>query len=75
MTAAGAADQNSAGALIELPAAMNGRWIQVDLDEVLEAVEFCGLPQRELIATYLDRRSRRRMFVRVCAHGRKEVAA
>jgi hypothetical protein len=72
MTAAGAADQNGAETLVELPAAMNGRWIQVDLDEVLEAVEFCGLPQRELIATYLDRRSRRRMFVRVHSH-RKEA--
>jgi hypothetical protein len=64
----------AAEAVIELPAAMNGRWIQVDLDEVLEAVEFCGLPQRELIATYLDSRSRRRMFVRVRVH-RKEAKA
>ena len=59
------------GATIELPAAMNGRWIQLDLDEILEGIEFAGLPQRELIATYTDRRSRRRIFVRVRGHQRK----
>ena len=52
---------------IDVPAAMNGRWVQMDLDEILEGIEFAGLPQRELICTYLDRRSRRRVFVRVAS--------
>jgi hypothetical protein len=52
---------------LDIHAATNGRWMQIDLDEILEGIEFAGLPQRELICTYLDRRSPRRVFVRVAS--------
>ena len=61
------------GTILELPAAMNGRWIQLDLDEILDAITSAGLPQRELICTYTDRRSRRRLFVRVGGGQRRRV--
>jgi hypothetical protein len=71
MAGAGAEDQNGAGAPIDLPMATNGRWVCLDLDEILEGIEFAGLPQTELVATYVDSRAHRR-FVRVRAH-RKEA--
>jgi hypothetical protein len=58
---------------IDLPAAMNGRWVQVDLDEILEGIEFAGLPQRERIAADTDRRSHRRLFTSVRGQQRRKV--
>jgi hypothetical protein len=61
--------------VLELPATMSSRWALLDLDEILEGIESAGLPQRELICTYTDRRSRRRVFVRVQARARLKEAA
>ena len=63
---------------IDLRAAMTDHVVFVDLDDLLEAVEFCGLPQRELVVTYVDANNRRR-YVERCPerkrNGRKGVAA
>lgn len=59
---------------VDLPAAVSGRVLLIDLDEVIEATEFCG---RELVVIYTDHASRRQL-VRVRGprrNGPKAVAA
>jgi hypothetical protein len=51
------------GVVVEVPAATNGRWVAVDLDELLEGLELAGGPG-ELICTYLDAGGRRRYIER-----------
>jgi hypothetical protein len=49
--------------IIDIHLAVNDRWCAFDLDELLEAIEFAGLPG-ELIATYQDASGRRRYVER-----------
>jgi hypothetical protein len=71
----GSAPVGATDDVVDLHLVGGARWCVLDLDEILEGIEFAGLPQRELVCTYLDRRSRRRMFIRVCSRQRKEAAA
>lgn len=48
---------------LDLHVVANGRWFAIDLDEMLEAAEFAGLPG-ELIVTYVDAGGRRRYVER-----------
>jgi hypothetical protein len=59
---------------VELHVVQNGRWVAIDLDELLESIEFAGLP-RELIVTYMDANGRRRYVERCPARKRKEAKA
>jgi hypothetical protein len=59
---------------IDLPAAVSSRVVLMDLDEIIEAAEFCG---RELVVIYTDHASRRQL-VRVRGqrrNGRKAVTS
>jgi len=67
-----AAPANGQG--IDLRLMVNDRWCALDLDELLQAVEFAGLPP-ELIVTYVDRHGRRRYVERRFGRSRSSQPA